>query len=184
MSSLDFRGLSLYLSQTTINPDQSYPQIFRANMRITLSMPTSLYYISPNSLYYIMLYILHTIYFTQYVSKYRCRILVLHLHVMFITLQIQCHQINYETETKKQYEGVSKSFRTGCLERELKMVQLSATRCSCITILWVSLLSFATITLCVVSQWAIPNVSIYFVIDSIQKLLDTPSYKMFLTSLT
>jgi hypothetical protein len=29
--------------------------------------------------------------------------------------------------------GVSKSFRTGRLERELQMVQLSATRCSCIT---------------------------------------------------
>jgi len=50
------------------------------------------------------------------------------------------------------YEGVSKSFRTGCLERELQMVQLSATGCSCITILWVSLVSFATITLCVASQ--------------------------------
>jgi hypothetical protein len=33
------------------------------------------------------------------------------------------------------YEGVSKSFRTGRLERELQMVQLSATRCSCIAIL-------------------------------------------------
>jgi hypothetical protein len=32
------------------------------------------------------------------------------------------------------YEGVSKSFRTGLLERELQTVQLSATRCSCITI--------------------------------------------------
>jgi hypothetical protein len=45
------------------------------------------------------------------------------------------------------YEGVSKSFWTGCLERELQMVELSATRCSCIAILWVSLVSFATITL-------------------------------------
>jgi hypothetical protein len=34
-----------------------------------------------------------------------------------------------------QYEGVSKSFWTGRLERELQMVQLSATGCSCITIL-------------------------------------------------
>jgi hypothetical protein len=33
------------------------------------------------------------------------------------------------------YNGVSKSFRTGGLERELQMVQLSATRCSCIAIL-------------------------------------------------
>jgi hypothetical protein len=35
----------------------------------------------------------------------------------------------------QQYEGVSKSFRTGRLERELQMVQLSATRCSYIAIL-------------------------------------------------
>jgi hypothetical protein len=33
------------------------------------------------------------------------------------------------------YEGVSKRFRTGRPERELQMVQLSATRCSCIAIL-------------------------------------------------
>jgi hypothetical protein len=31
--------------------------------------------------------------------------------------------------------GVSKSFRTGCLEQQLQMVQLPATRCSCIAIL-------------------------------------------------
>jgi len=37
------------------------------------------------------------------------------------------------------YEGVTKSFRTGRLESELQMVHLSATRCSCIAILWVSL---------------------------------------------
>jgi hypothetical protein len=51
-----------------------------------------------------------------------------------------------------QYEGVSKSFRTGRLERELHMVRLSATRCSCSAILWVSLVSFAAISLCVASQ--------------------------------
>jgi hypothetical protein len=33
------------------------------------------------------------------------------------------------------YEGVFKSFRTGRLQRELQMVQLSASRCSCIAIL-------------------------------------------------
>jgi hypothetical protein len=33
------------------------------------------------------------------------------------------------------YEGVSKSFRTGHLERELQMVQLSSNRYSCIPIL-------------------------------------------------
>jgi hypothetical protein len=35
----------------------------------------------------------------------------------------------------RKYEGVSKSFRTGRLERELQMAQLSANRCSCIAIL-------------------------------------------------
>jgi len=33
------------------------------------------------------------------------------------------------------YEGVSKSLRTGRLEQELQMIQLSANRCSCIAIL-------------------------------------------------
>jgi hypothetical protein len=50
------------------------------------------------------------------------------------------------------YEGVSISFRTDSLERELQMIQLSATRRSCIAILWVSLVSFAAITLCVASE--------------------------------
>jgi len=33
------------------------------------------------------------------------------------------------------YEGVCKNFRTGRLGLELQMVQLSATKCGCITIL-------------------------------------------------
>jgi len=36
---------------------------------------------------------------------------------------------------KIAYKSVFKSFRTGRLERELQMVQLSATRCSFIAIL-------------------------------------------------
>jgi hypothetical protein len=75
-------------------------------------------------------------------------------------------------------EGVSKSFRTFRLERELQMIQLSATRCSCIAILWVSLVSFAAITLCVASQRVfivVVVVVVYFVFDSVRKLLDTPS---------
>jgi hypothetical protein len=36
--------------------------------------------------------------------------------------------------------------------------------------------SIAAITLCVASQRAVPNVSVHFVIDSVRKLLDTPSY--------
>jgi len=35
------------------------------------------------------------------------------------------------------------------------MVQLSASRCSCIAILWVNLVSFATITICIYSQWVL-----------------------------
>jgi hypothetical protein len=53
------------------------------------------------------------------------------------------------------------------------MVQLSATKCSCIAILRVSLVSFAAIILCVASQRVF--IVVYFVIDSVRKLLDTPS---------
>jgi hypothetical protein len=36
--------------------------------------------------------------------------------------------------------------------------------------------SFAAITLCVASERVLIVVSVYFVIDSVRKLLDTPSY--------
>jgi hypothetical protein len=74
------------------------------------------------------------------------------------------------------YEGVSKSFRAGRMERELQMVQLSAIKCSCVAILWASLVSFAAITLCVASQRVFIVVKVYFFIDSVRKLLDTLSY--------
>jgi len=62
-----------------------------------------------------------------------------------------------------QYTGVSKSFQIRRLEREQQMVQLSHTRCSCITIVSQSV-SFAAITLCVTSQWVfIVVVAVYFV---------------------
>jgi hypothetical protein len=70
------------------------------------------------------------------------------------------------------YESVYKSFRTGRLERELQMVQLSATRNRCITILWVSLVSFAAINLC----FSTIACSCFLIDDSVRKLLDTPSY--------
>jgi hypothetical protein len=85
-------------------------------------------------------------------------------------------KIHFGLPLRFSYEGVSKSFRTGRLERELQMVQLSATRCSCIALLWVSLVSFAVITLCIASQRVFIVVSVYFVINSIRKRLDTPSY--------
>jgi hypothetical protein len=56
------------------------------------------------------------------------------------------------------------------------MVQLSATRCSSVGILWVSLVSFAAITLSVASQQVIPKVSVYLVTGSVRKLLRTPFY--------
>jgi hypothetical protein len=57
------------------------------------------------------------------------------------------------------------------------MVQLSATRCSCIGILWVSLVTFAAINLCVASQRVfIVVVVVYFVIDLVRTLLDATSY--------
>jgi hypothetical protein len=72
------------------------------------------------------------------------------------------------------YEGVSKSFRTGRLARELRMLQLSASRYSRLAILWVSLASFSVIILCVPSQRVF--VVVYFIIDSVRELLDTHSY--------
>jgi hypothetical protein len=65
----------------------------------------------------------------------------------------------------ENYKGVSKSFRTGRLKRELQTVQLSAIRCSYIAILYVSLVSFAAITLCVASGRVFIVVSLYFVIS-------------------
>jgi hypothetical protein len=74
------------------------------------------------------------------------------------------------------YEEVSKSFRTDRLERELQIVHHSATRCSRTAVFWISLVSFAAITLCVASQRVFIDV-VYFVVNSVRKLLDTPSYK-------
>jgi hypothetical protein len=51
------------------------------------------------------------------------------------------------------------------------MVQFSATRCSCIAILLVSLVSFAAITICITSQLVF--IVVHFVIDSVRKLLGT-----------
>jgi hypothetical protein len=74
-------------------------------------------------------------------------------------------------------KSVSKSFRTGRLERELQVLELSATRCSCIDVLWASLVSFAAITLCVASQRVF--IVVYFFTDSVRTLLNTPSYTNF-----
>jgi hypothetical protein len=68
------------------------------------------------------------------------------------SVQCEIHSSLVLPRWNGQYEGVSKSLRIGCLERELQMVQLSATRCSCVAILCVSLSNFTAIILCVASQ--------------------------------
>jgi hypothetical protein len=87
------------------------------------------------------------------------------------------HQVQRKTD-KSEYQAVSKSFRTGRMERELQVLQLSATRCSCIAIFWVSLVSFAAITFCVASPrvFIFVVVVVYFVIASVRKLLDISTY--------
>jgi hypothetical protein len=52
----------------------------------------------------------------------------------------------------------------------------TATGTAFCAILRVSLVSFAAMTLCVASQRVFIVVSMYFVIDSVRKLLDTPLY--------
>jgi hypothetical protein len=47
----------------------------------------------------------------------------------------QCPFGSLELNIRTVYEGVSKTFRTGHLERELQMVQLSSTGCNRIAIL-------------------------------------------------
>jgi hypothetical protein len=55
------------------------------------------------------------------------------LHVQFLCLSLS--RVMLLTQLSYIYEGVSKSVRTGRLDRELQMVQLSATMCSCTAIL-------------------------------------------------
>jgi hypothetical protein len=99
----------------------------------------------------------------------------------FLLLKEACHSVlefnaRIATAPSNTYESVTKSFRTGRPEREMQMVKLSATRCSCIAVLWVSLVSFAAITICVASQRVFIVLLVYFIIESVRKLLDTPSY--------
>jgi hypothetical protein len=59
--------------------------------------------------------------------------------MMIKTVDINCACMVHVKMGKEyatlEYEGISRSFRTGHLERQLQTVQLSATRCSCIVIL-------------------------------------------------
>jgi hypothetical protein len=65
------------------------------------------------------------------------------------------------------------------MEPDLQIVKLSATRCSYIAVLWFSLVSFATISVCVASKQVftvvvVVVVVVYFVIDTVRLLLDAP----------
>jgi hypothetical protein len=59
------------------------------------------------------------------------------VHLFYI--RVYCYRANHTMDVTlysvRNYERVSKSFRTGRLELELQMVQFSATRSSCIAIL-------------------------------------------------
>jgi len=74
------------------------------------------------------------------------------------------HYFEGFSDPSPTWEGVSKSFRTGRLERELRMVKLSVTRFSRVAIWGVSLVSFAAITLFVVYQRVFIVVAVYFFI--------------------
>jgi len=73
------------------------------------------------------------------------------------------------------YKGVSKKFPGWPPGVRTENGTALCHQCNYITILWVNLVSFATITLCIASQLVfIVVAAVYFVIDSVQKLLDTP----------
>jgi hypothetical protein len=98
------------------------------------------------------------------------------LHICSTNLTVcPMHASSQMTSNKFECQGVTKSFPTGRLEREMQMVQNFATRCSFIAILWVSLVTFSAITLCGACQQMFTVVLVYFVIDSVRRLMDTPS---------
>jgi hypothetical protein len=72
--------------------------------------------------------------------------------------------------------GCAQKFTDWQPEPELQMVQFSATRCNCIAILWVILVSFVAINHCVASQRVFIVVIVYFVIEWVRELFDIPSF--------
>jgi hypothetical protein len=65
----------------------------------------------------------------------------------------------HSLSSKNVIRGCVQKFLTGSISAN----GIAVTRCRFIAILWVSLVSFAIVTLCVASQWVIPKVSVYFV---------------------
>jgi hypothetical protein len=88
------------------------------------------------------------------------------------TLTLRMQWFNSISSCFLTCEGVSKSFWTDWLPGA--RTANGTALCSCIAILWVSLVSFAAITLCVASRVFIV---VYFVVDSVRKLLDTSPCK-------
>jgi len=99
------------------------------------------------------------------------------LHLPYITSRIRIvamfQLLSYKLQANNfsarlEYEGVSKSFRTGRLERELQMIQISATRCYFVS---------QSSEFCRHNPLCCFSTSdCYFVIDSVRKLSDTTSY--------
>jgi hypothetical protein len=111
--------------------------------------------------------------------------------IIKMTKDVKRHKTNtshmvFFTNKRFRFRIIQNGQTLGCIQKfpdwppgaRTAMVQLSATRCSCIAIMWVSIVSFAAITLCVASQRLFIVVSLYFVIDSVRKRLDTPSYTL------
>jgi hypothetical protein len=67
---------------------------------------------------------------------YRRTLIYYELTLCLTTVPLfQYAAFNHFYNAENIYEGVIKSYRTGRLDRELQMVQLSTNRCSCIAIL-------------------------------------------------
>jgi hypothetical protein len=103
----------------------------------------SIYHITSKSLLWVLNALKQVLWMTHFnvsVNQFR------YFHALLIVVSLMCiekpnrwlcrHGRHCANSLRIIYEGVSESFWTGRLERELQMVQLSATRCSCIDIFW------------------------------------------------
>jgi hypothetical protein len=109
----------------------------------------------------------------SYAGSHNPAIVILRMHIIE---DAACKPTFSATVALREWvvRGCIRKFPDWTTGARTQMVQFSATRCRCIDILWVSLLSFAAVTLCVASQRVF--VVVYFIIDSVRKLIDTFSY--------
>jgi hypothetical protein len=117
--------------------------------------------------------------FSPYSAKVKivCSCTSIPPYIFLVWFLIKQRGIFFKILNQSVNKGISKSFQTSHPEQELQMVQLFATRCSYIVVLWVSQVSFTAMILCVASHqvFIIVVIVIYFIINSVWKLLDTPS---------